>query len=306
MEQPFFSILIPCLNSKQNIQQTLDSCFNQKYHDYEIILCDNCSDDNISSLLEKINNDKLKYFLGKKRVSTISVRNFLIQQASGKYIAWIEPGDKFSENYLQDAFDILKNKNFDILEYNTTWITINDEIKMSRDELVIYQDNNCLDIYFKRDDEMQDALWGKIINSYVMKKCLIDDFPTFAAEEVFYSVLLYKNAMSFMTVDSSSYYIYNTTIDHFNGLSSFNLDNVKYMCKIRNEQLNRNLKLLNTNDRKYDLDCLNKLYLFNIFNDILNLENVKEMKEAFQQFYKYFNIKLSANVFEREDNNESN
>jgi hypothetical protein len=127
---------------------------------------------------------------------------------------------------------------------------------------------------------MQDALWGKVINSYVMKKCLVDDYPTFAAEEVFYSVLLYKNAMSFMTVDSS-YYIYNTTIDHFNGLSSFNLDNIKYMCKIRNEQLNRNLKLLNTNDRKYDLGCLNKLYLFNIFNDILNLENVKEMKEAF-------------------------
>jgi hypothetical protein len=50
--------------------------------------------------LEKYKKDNLKYFLGKKQVSMISLRNFLIEQSKGQYIVWLEPGDKLTDDFL--------------------------------------------------------------------------------------------------------------------------------------------------------------------------------------------------------------
>jgi hypothetical protein len=52
-------------------------------------LCDNCSNDGIEELLPKLNIKNFKYFLGKQKLSSIQVRNFLIKQATGQYIIWL-------------------------------------------------------------------------------------------------------------------------------------------------------------------------------------------------------------------------
>jgi hypothetical protein len=69
------------------------------------------------------------------------------------------------------------------------------------------------------------------------------------------------------------------------------------MCKLRDEQLKYNLNLLMIYKDKYKLKCLEKIYLFSIFNDILNLESLDDRKEALNEFYKYFNLQLGSNIF---------
>ena len=274
MQKPFFSILIPCYNAKKYLKQTLDSCFEQSYENYEVILCDNGSVDNIQLMLKEIKNDKFKYFLGKSHVSTIELRNFLIKQANGEYIVWLQPSDKLTKDFLQEAFDSINKQKSDVVEFKVKWKVGEQFVEVEYNEYSYNNGNGIIEVYMNRNDMCQDALFGKIISTDVMKKCIVENIEfIYAAEQVFYSVPLYLNAKSYHKVNSESIYIYNSQFDHFHGLSKLSLENVKYMCELRNEQLVHNVKYLKKYGYEYNYKCLEKIGLFSIFNDILNLQN---------------------------------
>lgn len=302
MSKPFFSILIPCYNAKDYIERALNSCKNQKFKDFEVILCDNHSDDGIQLLLPKIKMNNFKYFLGKNHVNTIELRNFLIEQANGEYIVWLEAFDELSPQMLSFAFNILKNQNWDILELTTLWKNSTSQFEAKTTYDGEYIDHNCIEIYLKRNDILQDTLWGKVFNAELMKNSLPDSYDIYAAEEAFYSLPLYSNAKSFKILHSNPLYTYYVDIDHFHGLSTFNYENIKTMCEIRHEQLKRNLKLLKEvkYDKSYKLECLDKLYLPNILNDILYLENKEERESAFNKFNEYFIVQMSSKLLNEE------
>ncbi len=48
-----FTILITSYNKGKYLKDCLDSCLNQSEKDYEIILCDNYSDDNTVDIFSK-------------------------------------------------------------------------------------------------------------------------------------------------------------------------------------------------------------------------------------------------------------
>ena len=298
MQKPFFSILIPCYNAKKYLKQAIDSCFQQSYENYEVILCDNGSVDNVQLMLKEIKNDKFKYFLGKSHVSTIELRNFLIKQAKGEYIIWLQPSDTLSKDFLNEAFEYIKNFKGDIIEFNVVWKVGEQLVEVECKEQSCNNENGIIDVYMNRNDMCQDALFGKIISTQIMKRCVIENIDgIFSAEQVFYSVPLYLNAKSYRRINSKSSYIYNSQFDHFHGLSELSFENIKYMCELRNKQLIHNIKCLNQYGDKYNYNCLEKIGLFSIFNDILNLQDKEQMKEAFNEFYKYYGINLTAHAF---------
>ena len=126
------SILISSYNKGAYIEECLNSCLNQTYQDYEIILLDNYSNDNTDIILEKYS----KNIIIKKetKISDNSAANqldllkkaFLI--SSGEILCFLDADDYFEDNKLEDinrifsqnqktniVFDkprILINKNF--------------------------------------------------------------------------------------------------------------------------------------------------------------------------------------------------
>jgi glycosyltransferase involved in cell wall biosynthesis len=299
MEQPFFSILIPCYNAKKYLQKALDSCKNQFFEDFEVILCDNHSKDGVQTLLSEFKMDNFKYFLGKHHINTIELRNFLIKQANGKYIIWLEPFDELLPNTLKILFDNLYYQHWDILEFTTLLKSNEQQLEAKIEQNNEYIDDTCIDIYLNRNDMMQDNLWGKVFSASLMKNCLPEPYDIYSAEEAFYSLSLYYNAKSFKIMKTIPLYCYNIEVDHFHGLSTFNFINIKKLFNIRNEQLKRNLKFLkdnklDTKDNK--LACLDKLYLPNLLNDLINLEDKEERTKAFIEFNKYFALQISSNL----------
>ncbi len=53
--RPFFSIVIPCYNSRNTIGRTLDSILNQHlgYNDIQVILADDCSTESYQDIVDK-------------------------------------------------------------------------------------------------------------------------------------------------------------------------------------------------------------------------------------------------------------
>ena len=60
--RPFFSIVIPTYNRSDLLRQTIESVRRQAFHDYEIIVSDDCSTDDTSEVIRSMTDDRIRYF----------------------------------------------------------------------------------------------------------------------------------------------------------------------------------------------------------------------------------------------------
>lgn len=90
--QPAVSIIMNCYNGEKYLREAIDSIYSQTYKNWEIIFWDNVSTDN-SPEIARSYDGKLRYFKGEKTVPLYAARNYALQQARGKYIAFLDYDD---------------------------------------------------------------------------------------------------------------------------------------------------------------------------------------------------------------------
>lgn len=81
------SILIVTFNSEKFILKTIQSCLNQTYSNFEILILDNASKDKTVPIIKKLNNPKIKLFCRQDNLGPYKGLNFLIKKSQGEYIA---------------------------------------------------------------------------------------------------------------------------------------------------------------------------------------------------------------------------
>jgi glycosyltransferase involved in cell wall biosynthesis len=105
------SVIIPCYNLGQYLDEVVDSVLAQTYQEFEIIIVNDGLEDPSTS---KIPAD---YSRSKTRVLTIenhgagAARNAAIKVAHGSYLCILEAEDKLGPSYLQKAVGILDEDN---------------------------------------------------------------------------------------------------------------------------------------------------------------------------------------------------
>lgn len=114
-----FSILIPLYNVEKYIFECLDSCLNQTFEDFEIIIINDGSTDKSVEIVESFNDKRIKVF-HKKNEGLLMARRDAVPLAQGDYVVFLDSDDKLHPNCLNYINDILKNNKdaFDILIYN--------------------------------------------------------------------------------------------------------------------------------------------------------------------------------------------
>jgi glycosyltransferase involved in cell wall biosynthesis len=88
-----FSILTTSYNQSKTIRQTIDSCLNQTFDDYEILISDDGSTDESFEIIKSISSPKIRYFRQDKNLKEYPNRNFLVENARGKYVIFIDAED---------------------------------------------------------------------------------------------------------------------------------------------------------------------------------------------------------------------
>ena len=89
-----FSIVIPTRNRAYTLFYTLKSCLNQKeFDDYEIIVSDNCSEDNTAEMIKQFHSKKIKYYKTDSPLAMTDNFNYAISKASGEYVLFIGSDD---------------------------------------------------------------------------------------------------------------------------------------------------------------------------------------------------------------------
>ena len=86
LKRPFFSIVIPTYNRAADLQFALYCIFQQTFSDFEVVISDNCSNDNTKSVVQNIKDKRIRYFRLKKTVgNAVNFKNG-IKRAKGKYV----------------------------------------------------------------------------------------------------------------------------------------------------------------------------------------------------------------------------
>jgi len=123
MKNIFFSVIIPTYNSKKTILQCIESCLEQTYKNFEIIIVDDCSTDDTNIIIEDyLQKNKIEYVNLKKlqfNHGASYARNIGIQNARGKYIALLDSDDFFHYKKLEILHNIIiVNENIDLLGHD--------------------------------------------------------------------------------------------------------------------------------------------------------------------------------------------
>ncbi len=110
---PEVSVIIPCYNQGQYLDEAVDSVLRQTYQDFEIIIVNDGSTD--TKTIQKLKTyDKPKTrIINTKNMGLASARNNGIKEAAGKYILPLDADDKIGEEYCNIAVKIL-NENSSI------------------------------------------------------------------------------------------------------------------------------------------------------------------------------------------------
>lgn len=110
------SIIIPCYNQGEYIQESINSALNQIYQNIEIIIVDDGSNDEYTlRILNQINNPKITVIHTKNKGAS-AARNNGIKIASGKFILPLDSDDLIHPSFLEKTVPILtNNKNIAIV-----------------------------------------------------------------------------------------------------------------------------------------------------------------------------------------------
>ncbi len=110
---PKVSVIIPCYNHGEYLDEAVESVLAQTFQDSEIIIVDDGSTDQATiDLLEGYNKPKTCVIRTDNR-GLASARNNGIKEAKGEYIVPLDADDKIGKEYLKKAVKIL-DENEDI------------------------------------------------------------------------------------------------------------------------------------------------------------------------------------------------
>ncbi len=109
MNLPLVSIIIPCRNEEEYIEQNINSILNQSYEGLiEILVVDGISDDNTQEIVKKISKQHPNVFLYKNQHKITShALNIGIEKCKGEYFAIIGGHSYIDTNFIKKNIEIL-------------------------------------------------------------------------------------------------------------------------------------------------------------------------------------------------------
>ena len=116
MNQPLITIGLTSYNSEISVLKAIESAINQSWTNKEIIIVDDCSNDNSPKIIKSINFQGVshKIFFQKKNKGVPTSLNKIIKEAKGSYICFFDDDDISKPERLYKQYTKLiqyKNKN---------------------------------------------------------------------------------------------------------------------------------------------------------------------------------------------------
>ncbi len=115
---PEVSIITPCYNSSEFLEETINSVINQTFTDWEWIITDDKSTDHSIDIIKKYNDPRIQLIISNKNGGAGHARNQSLEKATGRYITFLDADDYWEPNFLEEMVNFMKKENAEIAYSN--------------------------------------------------------------------------------------------------------------------------------------------------------------------------------------------
>lgn len=273
---PEISIIVPVYNSKKYLHRCIDSILTQTYTDFELLLIDDGSKDKSGDICDEyaLKDSRIRVF-HKENGGVSSARNLGLDNAKGKWIAFVDSDDFISSNFCEILLD---NEDEDLVICSfETFGNINDKYQLKDSYYSKEQLSHTLNEFLLKVHLTMP--WGKIFKKSVLDLHNIK-FPlniSSMEDTIFvYDYMLYINSIK---LKSNIIYYYRSTEL---GLSSQNIsiENAIHTMNI----LGYTIKSL---EKEYDTDLS---YIYYHAVDYIYIRVIRFIKNNSSTFFKRMNL----------------
>lgn len=268
-----FSIIIPVYNKANTICRTLDSILCQSFNDYEIIIIDDGSTDDLEQALDKY---KFQIRLIKQENQGVSAaRNRGISESSGEFVCFLDADDEWLPMHLELLTNAIKMYPEEVF-FSTLFKQINPDqtVKSKLACLKDYSEISIIEDYFKmmldyshvfiNTDTVCIAREVLLRENFVIGEAKGEDTDLWYRLAAYYNLVLIKRETALYHQEDST-----ATRDGFNPVEWF-------FAKRENELLSNND--IPINKRKHIAELLER-WRCACFRDAILKGNSKDAKK---------------------------
>lgn len=184
------SIVVPVYNVAKYLEECLTSISHQTYENYEVLLIDDGSTDDSSSICDVFAKcDNRFRVVHQTNQGAAIAKNTGLDMATGDYIAFLDSDDFVERNWLERIVALIKNSHADVIEYAF------DKIYVGTNELELFPKDS--EGEFSAEQYLGQYLsfwqcslfWNKVFRAELLKntrfkherRCIDDEFFTYKA-----------------------------------------------------------------------------------------------------------------------------
>ena len=172
-ELPLISLIVPCYNVKEYLEECVSSLLKQTYPSVEIILIDDGSKDETVTMIDEYSK---KYSnvrgIHKENGGLSSARNRGIEEAKGEYLAFVDSDDHVDSSYVDKLYNAIKKYHtgiaicgYELFENEQGTVTFDEEKVVSGFEAL----KGLGEIYHK-ENVLYTVAWNKLCRSDIFKE----------------------------------------------------------------------------------------------------------------------------------------
>lgn len=106
------SIIMPSYNTAEYIGESIECVLKQTYANWELIIVDDCSDDNTDEVVTRFGDARIKYFKNEKNSGAAVSRNKALREAKGKWIAFLDSDDLWMPEKLEKQIKFMTDNGY--------------------------------------------------------------------------------------------------------------------------------------------------------------------------------------------------
>ncbi|HHX8341014.1 glycosyltransferase family 2 protein [Vibrio alginolyticus] len=108
------SIIMPTYNSTDTVVESIQSVLSQTYKNWELIIVDDRSTDNTWQVIQTYADkyDNIRVYQNKENLGAGASRNFAIKKAKGRFIAFLDSDDLWTEDKLAEQIPFMLENNY--------------------------------------------------------------------------------------------------------------------------------------------------------------------------------------------------
>lgn len=301
------AVIIPLYNSEKYIGRCIESVINQSFHNTELIIIDDNSNDNSSKIVSSYmdNYSNIFYFKNKFRIGVSECRNYGLSISNCPYIMFLDSDDWLDLNCLSRAIEkFTLNRNIDIV----IW-----EIKTALHDMKIcdrYQYNydnvltsnmalSLLSHTFSNEYFLSPLIGCKLFRTSLLKENNLRFINTFYEDDIFsFLTLFYAKKIGLITGCNLYYFQHPDSLTH--NFSEKHIHDLFSSFKELYSWLsnNTNKPIYKEHFYKYFQKCINAL-LERLHDCVSNVDEQNRYKAMLltdfasfnvQEYYKYCSV----------------